>query len=180
LALVCATHRDLKEMVQSEAFREDLFYRINVIQLRIPPLRERREDILWFARRFLAQCDAGQGSEPHSLSAAAEQTLLQYPCPGNLRELRHSMERACILSPGRVIAGDAIFEDSPAAVVGVEAATPRLDEYLRECERSYVRGALEQEQGHVGHTAARLGISRKNLWEKMKKLGIEEGKAGPD
>lgn len=178
MALVCATHRDLKEMVQSGAFREDLFYRINVIQLRIPPLRERREDILWFARRFLAECDAAQGNEQHLLSPAAEKALLQYPWPGNLRELRHSLERACILSPARVIAADSIFEDAPAALAGVEAATPRLDEYLRECERHYIRGALEQEQGHVGNTAARLGISRKNLWEKMKKLGIEGGRTG--
>ncbi|HEX9180764.1 MAG TPA: sigma-54 dependent transcriptional regulator [Burkholderiales bacterium] len=174
LTLVCATHRDLKEMVQAGTFREDLFYRINVIQLRIPPLRERREDILWFARRFLAECDAGHGGEQHALSAAAEQALLRYPWPGNLRELRHSLERACILSSARVLAAEAIFEDAPATSGDADATTQRLDEYLRDCERRYIRGALEQEQGHVANTAARLGISRKNLWEKMKKLGMEE------
>ncbi|HET9699842.1 MAG TPA: sigma-54 dependent transcriptional regulator, partial [Burkholderiales bacterium] len=175
LLVVCATHRDLKEMVQAGTFREDLYYRINVIQLRIPPLRERRDDILWFARRFLTECDARQGGGQHALSIAAEQALLQYPWPGNLRELKHSLERACILSPGRVIAADAIFEDAPPApTAGAGEAPVRLDEYLRDCERRYIRGALEQEQGHVANTAARLGISRKNLWEKMKKLGIEE------
>jgi DNA-binding NtrC family response regulator len=175
LALICATHRDLREMVQAGAFREDLYYRINVIQLRVPPLRERREDILWFARRFLAECDANHGGGPHVLGAAAEQALLQYPWPGNLRELHHSLERACILSPGRVIAAEAIFEDAPPAPgAGTGDAPVRLDEYLRDCERRYILGALEQEQWHMANTAARLGISRKNLWEKMKKLGVEE------
>jgi DNA-binding NtrC family response regulator len=175
LALICATHRDLKEMVQAGSFREDLFYRINVIQLRIPPLRERREDILWFARLFLAECDANHGGGQHVLSPAAEQALLQYPWPGNLRELRHSLERACILTPGRVIAAEAIFEDAPPAPgAGIGDTPVHLDAYLRDCERRYIRGALEQEHGHVANTAARLGISRKNLWEKMKKLGIEE------
>ncbi|HSD60969.1 MAG TPA: sigma-54 dependent transcriptional regulator [Burkholderiales bacterium] len=179
LALVCATHRDLKEMVQSGAFREDLFYRINVIQLRIPPLRERREDILWFARQFVAECDANHGGGQHVLSAAAENALLQYPWPGNLRELRHSLERACILSPGRTITPEAIFEEAPAAPGARGEDTPvRLDAYLRDCERRYIRGALEQEQGQVANTAARLGISRKNLWEKMKKLAIEAPDGG--
>ena len=73
-----------------------------------------------------------------------------------------------------MLAAEAIFEDAPAPTGDADATTQRLDEYLRDCERRYIRGALEQAQGHVANTAARLGISRKNLWEKMKKLGIEE------
>jgi DNA-binding NtrC family response regulator len=179
--LICATNRDLKKMVEENTFREDLYYRIHVIRLRIPPLRERKEDILWFANLFLKQCTQ-LSRETHYMSPVAERALLDYDWPGNLRELKHSVERACILSHNQQLESDAFFDDgfmnSPAAMDAIEAAAPdgTLAGHLRECERKFVLQSLEHNQWHFGVTATALGISRKNLWEKMKKLDIHPDK----
>ena len=176
LRLYCATNRDLKEMVELSLFREDLFYRINVIQLRIPPLRERKEDILWFARIFLDEFSAKQDGGRRMLAPRAEQAFLEYPWPGNIRELRHAIERACIVSTDATFGPEAFFGDGLTTWTP-PAADGNLNAYLQECERNYIGQALLLQDGHMGHTAESLGISRKNLWEKMKKLGIA-GEAG--
>jgi DNA-binding NtrC family response regulator len=172
LRLVCATNRELKKMVEEGTFREDLYYRINVIHLRIPPLRERREDILWFARLFLEAYAKAHPGEAPTLHPATEEALLRYPWPGNIRELKHSIERACILSPQPVLEPRAFFDESGQAPHPAPAADGTLNQYLRECERNYIVQALEKAGWHMGNTASNLGISRKNLWEKMKKLEI--------
>jgi DNA-binding NtrC family response regulator len=179
--LICATNRDLKKMVEENSFREDLYYRIHVIRLRIPPLRERKEDILWFAQQFLKMC-AQISHENHNLSPAAERALLDYTWPGNLRELKHSVERACILSTSQSLDAEAFFDDpsgpTPAQQESSDPATTEgtLNDYLRECERKFILQSLTQNHWHFGHTATALGISRKNLWEKMKKLDIHADK----
>jgi DNA-binding NtrC family response regulator len=171
LRLICATHRDLRQMVECGTFREDLFYRINVIQIRIPPLRERKDDILWLAGLFLEHFAKGHGDTGKALHPAAELTLLDYPWPGNVRELKHAIERACILSPGRVLDADALFEEG---LIAPCAAMPDADlsQYLQTCERRYIMNALNNHEWHMGQTALALGISRKNLWEKIRKLEI--------
>lgn len=167
LRLICATHRDLRKMVEDGGFREDLYYRIHVIQIKMPPLRERREDILWFAQRFLEE-QAAKG-ERKQLSRAGEEALLVHPWPGNVRELRHAIERASILTSGSWLEPETLFE----AGEGPPPADNReLSCYLQSCEERYIRDALAREDGHLGHTAESLGISRKNLWEKMRKLDI--------
>jgi DNA-binding NtrC family response regulator len=171
--LVCATHRDLRRMVEAGQFREDLYFRINVIQLRIPPLRERREDILWFAQRFLLECAEKHGVPHFSLSTGAESALAAYPWPGNLRELRHAIERACILSNTPVLEAEQLFDEAAPAGNG-EHAHASLAGYLADCERRYIEGALAECGQQIGRAAAQLGISRKNLWEKMKRLGIQQ------
>ncbi len=179
--LICATNRDLKKMVEEETFREDLYYRIHVIRLRIPPLRERREDVLWFAQLFLKTCSQ-LSHENHVLSPLAERALLSYDWPGNLRDLKHSVERACILSTTQMLDPDAFFDDAAMAGPGhpepqeAAAIEGTLTEYLRECERKFILQSLHQNNWHFGNTAAALGISRKNLWEKMKKLDIHADK----
>jgi len=166
LHLVCATHRDLKQMVAEGSFREDLYYRINVVHVHIPPLRERREDILWFTRLFLNELD---GSERYLLPSA-EQQLLQYDWPGNLRELHHSIERASILTaePG-IGATDLINEASDSSADSGSDLRDRLSHY----EHQLILEALRRHDFQMNETANELGISRKNLWEKIKKLGIE-------
>ncbi|MCW8829543.1 MAG: sigma-54 dependent transcriptional regulator [Gammaproteobacteria bacterium] len=167
LRLICATHRDLKQMVSEGTFREDLYYRINVVHVHIPPLRERREDILWFTRLFLNEIDPD--NERHLLPSA-EQQLLQHDWPGNLRELHHSIERATILTPepgigASAFAGDVVDDESDSST--------DLRDRLSRYEHQLITEALRRHDFQINETANELGISRKNLWEKMKKLGIE-------
>jgi DNA-binding NtrC family response regulator len=173
--LVAASNQDLKGLVDAGRFRQDLYFRLNVIQLRVPPLRDRLDDIPWLAERFLATCAARQGGTPKMLAPAAIQALAQYPWPGNVRELKHVLERACVLTDGPMLHPHDLFE-APAAAVGGDATRAKLTDYLSECERAYIHQALLEQGWQIQETANRLGISRKGLWEKMKKLGI--GRAG--
>jgi len=168
LRIVCATHRNLKEMVLAGEFREDLYYRINVIELRVPPLRERREDIITLSKRFLAEF-AREGEMPQILSPAVEQALKDYPWPGNIRELKNTLERATLLSDGRIIAAENLFPDSEPKTM-----SRSLRDYLAESERDFILRALEAADWKIQACADAIGISRKNLWEKMRKLGIEK------
>lgn len=174
IRLVCATHHDLKAMVEQGRFREDLYYRIHVIHLHVPPLRDRQEDILWLAARFLDE-RAARGEARRTLSADAERALTRYPWPGNVRELQHCLERACVLSLAPQLNVESLFgADGPPAVPG-DALRQPLSDHLQECERAYIRRALTECGGRIADTAALLGISRKNLWEKMRKLEMAEG-----
>ena len=175
--LLCATHRDLRKMVEAGQFREDLFFRINVIQLRIPALRERPEDILWFARRFLLESAAAHEVPRFTLSTAAEAAFLAYPWPGNLRELRHAIERACILSTSPMLEPAVLFEEGWQPEEGGNGGASSLASHIADCERRYIEGALQESGGQIGKAAARLGISRKNLWEKLRKLGLRATRA---
>jgi len=176
IKLICATHRDLKEMVGSGEFREDLYYRINVVQLRLPPLRERREDILWLSRQFLAEM-TGSGQKPPVLTPAAEQALLDYSWPGNIRELRNTLERASLMTDGRSISLDHLFERPAPKLTEAQNLNSTLRNYLDDCERDYILRALDSSNWQIQCCADSLGISRKNLWEKMRKFEIakEEG-----
>jgi transcriptional regulator with PAS, ATPase and Fis domain len=176
--LVCATNRDIRQMVEQGEFREDLFYRIDVVHLRIPPLRERREDILWFAQQFLEEFSRKEQEPRRRLSSVAEQSLLNYPWPGNVRELKHCVERACIFSPDPLLGPEAFFEEHAKIADSAKLAAGTLNEYLQDCERRYIARALERHQRHMGRTSTELGISRKNLWEKMKRLGIPDKTGG--
>jgi DNA-binding NtrC family response regulator len=174
IRLICATHRDLKAMVESGEFREDLFYRIHVIHLPVPPLRERREDILWLAERFLAELSARE-HKAFSISARASDALLRYPWPGNIRELHHCLQRAALLSPTDCFETEAIFGGASALASAAEPVAGRqpLGGYLEACERDYIRRAVADCNGKITEAAGQLGISRKNLWEKMRKLGLK-------
>lgn len=172
IRLVCATHQDLKNMVELGKFREDLYYRIHVIHLHIPPLRERKEDILWLAGRMLGEW-ATEKSDPRTLNPLAEKALLDYPWPGNTRELKHCLERACVLSSLPKLTAEHLFEELPTAPSLDALSDESLNEYLNACEKKYIEDRLHANSGHISETAAALGISRKNLWEKMKKLNIQ-------
>jgi DNA-binding NtrC family response regulator len=176
--LICATNKNLKKMVENGEFREDLYYRINVIEIHVPPLRERKEDILWLAG-VLLETEAIQHSRARrTLSPAAEQVLLEYPWPGNIRELKHSLERACVLSSQAVLTSESFFDKPQEPAPSVEASS--LNEYLGSYERSYIQQMLKNKEGRIAETAAALGISRKTLWEKMKKLDLSQKDGLPD
>jgi DNA-binding NtrC family response regulator len=175
LSLVCATNRDLKKMVEDGEFREDLYYRINVVHIRVPPLRERKEDIIWFAEMFLREYAQKHPGERKQLHPLAEKALLDYPWPGNIRELKHYIERACIMTPQSELMPQDIFDEPHTASLIAASDAAQADDlgaYLRACERAYILRALEQHNWQMGETAQHLGISRKNLWEKTRKLGI--------
>ena len=172
LRLICASNQDLRSLTEGGRFREDLCYRINVIHLRVPPLRERREDILWFVERFLDDFAREHSTRRRQLSEASEQALLAYPWPGNLRELRHAVERACILWSTETLEPEAFFERDQLEALPTQADVANLNDYLKQCEAGYILQALVQSEWQIGSAAGRLGISRKNLWEKMRKLDI--------
>jgi len=160
-------------MVEAGRFREDLYYRIHVVHLHLPPLRERKDDILWLAQRLLKTW-AAENMDQRSLHRAAEKALLDYPWPGNIRELKHCLERACILSRESMISVDMLFGSTYALPSSEQAqSSSSLNEYLQSCERKYIEEALRSNHGRIGETATNLKISRKNLWQKMKKLNLE-------
>jgi transcriptional regulator with PAS, ATPase and Fis domain len=172
--LVCATHEDLKKMVEDGRFREDLYYRIHVVHLHIPPLRERRDDIVWLARRLMDAMADGK-CRHRDLPPSAQRALLERPWPGNIRELKHCLERACVLFPDGPLTPRALFgEVHPVPVAEAGSPGNNLGSYLEAREREFIEQALHAHAGRIADTARALGISRKNLWEKMRKLGIQD------
>ena len=174
IRLICATHQALQERVQAGDFREDLYYRINVVELRIPPLRERPEDVLPLARQFLATLAATHKKPPLMLTPAAEHALKNYRWPGNVRELKNALERASLMSDGRTISHDKLFDRPALPLTEQQVEAGSLRDYLSECERDFIVHALENCHWQIACCADNLGISRKNLWEKMRKLGIDK------
>ncbi|UEM24664.1 sigma-54 dependent transcriptional regulator (plasmid) [Skermanella mucosa] len=169
--LVCATHADLAECVAAGTFREDLYFRINVVEVRIPPLRERPEDVPPLAHRFLDDAVARFGLEARALSPEGLAALAEHDWPGNVRELRNRIERAAALADETVIGPADLFPESaldgPAA-----AATGTLDEALTVATRAKVEEALRRAGGNRGQAARLLGVSRTTLWKRMRELGI--------
>ncbi len=177
--IVAATNRDLRREMEAGRFREDLYYRLNVIPLQLPPLRERREDILPLSELFFGKFSAAMGKPLKGMSQEAMRVLLNYPFPGNVRELENALERAAALCQGDCLeAGDlpaemTRAEHSPAAAPpvpppGCEALTHRV----RLVEKQMVEEALRATGGKKGDAARLLKISRKTLWEKMKKWDL--------
>ncbi len=164
--LVSATHRDLEAGSREGWFRQDLYYRIAVITVEIPPLRERKEDILLLARKFL-----DRGSEGRKrLSAEAEEMVLQYSWPGNIRELQNTMTRVFILAPGEVVLPDSLPPTlkAPQTNPYESAKSPPLS--LAEMEKKAILEALQKTQGNRSEAARLLGISRRKLLYRLKEF----------
>ena len=171
----CATHRDLRGRVSGGQFREDLYYRIAVVELHVPPLRERPDDILWFARQFLDEQAQSAGEAARVLSPTAQAAMLTHPWPGNVRELKNRIERACILAAGVALSADDLFAERMTAAAAAESpGLPSLEAFLNEAEVGYLRAVLDRFEGRIGATAMALGISRKTLWEKMRRHGMRD------
>jgi DNA-binding NtrC family response regulator len=168
--LVVATHRDLAALVRAEKFREDLYYRIRGVELRVPPLRERGPDIVLLARQLVAKVAADLGRPGLRLSTAAEAVLVAHRWPGNVRELRNVLEHAALLGAGPILEpGD--FADLLQAPRPADApAGPALT--LDEAERQHVARVLQQEGWAVQRAADVLGISRTSLYERIRKFGL--------
>ncbi|MCM2332857.1 MAG: sigma-54 dependent transcriptional regulator [Anaeromyxobacteraceae bacterium] len=197
--LIAATNRDLKALIAEGRFREDLFYRLAVVPIALPPLRERREDIPHLVRHFIEKYDRRLGKKVEGIEDEALQLLLGYAWPGNIRELENLMERSVLFADGpRIEASalpDTLREKGAAAPVPIAAMGPlgaiaapsgaSMKEIVRqaqaELERELITRALEETGGNVTRAAKRLQISRKSLQVKMKELGLRDaGEGGAD
>jgi DNA-binding NtrC family response regulator len=173
--LLALTNVDLDDAVRRRAFREDLFYRLNVVRIHVPPLRERREDVAPLAERFLAAYAAKHGRAARRFGAEALAALAAYEWPGNVRELANVVERAVIVAEGPVV-GPKDLPESVRTAAGVRARRARRPT-LAELEAEYIREVLEDAGGNKSEAARVLGISRKNLYERLARYGEgEEGK----
>ena len=176
--VIAATNQPLEELIAEKRFREDLFFRLNVVSLTLPPLRERGTDILKLADHFFGEFCYQIGRQVPTLDSSAEQALLSHAWPGNIRELRNTVERVCYLCSGNSIsAGDLMLSSSPAARVsaGAPATTayaPVLAEATREFQVAHIEAAIEACRGNMTDAAARLGLHRSNLYRKMRQLGM--------
>ncbi|HEX4999534.1 MAG TPA: sigma-54 dependent transcriptional regulator [Terriglobia bacterium] len=170
--VVAATNKNLPNEIAAGRFREDLFYRLNVIPFFVPPLRERRGDIPELARYFVRWFSTEHGRGPKELSADALDAMCDYSWPGNVRELRNEIERLVIMAPGSVIEPPDLSLPSGATMQASAAST--LREGRAHYEREFILSALQECNGNVAQAARMLGLERSYLYRKMKAYGIEK------
>jgi len=164
--IIAATNRDLEEMVKDGRFREDLYYRLNVMKVELPPLRERRDDIPLLVEHFIQKYNKKMGKEIEGVSEEAMRLLLNHTYPGNVRELENILEHAFILCKGRIILPEHLPHYLHAKAPSLPAAS------LREWEREMIKEALRRSGGNITSAARELGIHRTTLWRKMKKYHL--------
>jgi two-component system nitrogen regulation response regulator NtrX len=173
--VLAATNKDLPSEIRGGTFREDLYFRLNVIPIFVPPLRDRQDDIPLLADHFMALMAAEYGRRPKRLVPEANARLQHYGWPGNVRELRNVIERLMIMVPGDTItAQDLAFlsHDGVQVAAATPAATQTLAGAREQFERDYILQALASQGGNISRTADVLGVERSNLYKKMKAYGI--------
>ncbi len=178
IRFIAATNKDIEEMVERDEFREDLYYRLNVIHITIPPLRNRGEDILLLAGHFLSQYADQAGSHIDGFTEEAKQELMSYEWPGNVRELKNAVRRAVALCDGEKIGPDLLFQqDKPERRTAKDIQVPEqgidLESKLATIETEYIRSALEKTNFNITEAADYLGISFRSLRYKIDKYEIE-------
>jgi DNA-binding NtrC family response regulator len=178
--VVAATHRNLEAEIAAGRFREDLYYRLRVVEIALPPLRERREDLPALAQRILAQLAERHGRAAKQLTPGALAALARHAWPGNVRELRNALERAAVLCEDDAIdARDLLLDAAPSAppddpsVTFSEAKRRAVDDF----ERAYLLRALRAHDGNISRTAEAIGMVRQSLQQKMRELGLREALA---
>ena len=167
IRLICATNRNLQEMVAKGEFREDLLYRINTIHVEIPPLRERKEDIIPLAERFMAHFCKQYDKSLMKFTPEAEDKLTAHPWYGNIRELEHVIEKAAIINDSPLIPAELFQLSVPRTAIQEQSIST-----LEEMEVQMIRKALDACAGNLSAVAAQLGITRQTLYNKMKKFGL--------
>jgi DNA-binding NtrC family response regulator len=187
LRVIAATNRSLQKLVKKGTFREDLFYRLNVVKIDLPPLRDRPEDIPLLAMHFSQKYTVG-GAGPKQIAPEAMEVLLRYRWPGNIRELENAIERACVTSGAEQIR----LENLPPEIVEPEQTkvplpvdlsrqlTEQLSEVVAAFEKRYLSHALRKTNGHVGRTAKIAGISRRSVSEKIARYKIDKSRFKPE
>ncbi|HEY4730655.1 MAG TPA: sigma-54 dependent transcriptional regulator, partial [Myxococcales bacterium] len=183
LRVICATNRDLGQRVQEGKFREDLYWRLKVVPIELPPLRERREDIRDLAQHFLARTAAEHGRAPQTLSEGALQLLDRYRWPGNIRELENIMARMTVVCDSEVIEESDLpydFALTASATPEAESEVQSLDAAILAFEKSFLRKALKRNQWNRKKTAEQLHIGYSTLKAKLKTYGIVAGADGDE
>ena len=167
--LICATNNDIHTMVHDESFRQDLLYRINTVEIHLPPLRDRISDIPLLAEHFLGIYSKKYRKSIKGISSDAMKKLSQYQWPGNVRELQHSLERAVIMSDSNTIQPDDFFLSSK----NEKGTEIQINSYnLEEIEKNIIVKVLKQNQGNVSQAAGILGLTRTSLYRRMEKYGL--------
>jgi two-component system nitrogen regulation response regulator NtrX len=177
--VLAATNKDLEKEMEEGRFRQDLYYRLNVIPLTVPPLRDRKEDIPLLARRFLSDFALKEGEEEKTITEEALSVLMGHNWPGNVRELKNIVERVVIMTPSKVITGNDIpplGKDVPSDQIGEKEADFETAESLRvakmDFEKVYIMKKLEENDGNISKTAESIGLERSNLHRKIKSYGL--------
>ncbi len=173
--VIAATNKNLEEEVRRGRFREDLWYRLNVVPLVMPPLRERQSDIPLLIEHFVARFCQENGFKRKQVSPEAIAKLTQYPWPGNIRELKNAIERLVIMTPHETITPADLPLSLQTPQSGLRPAVPlgtSLDEVRKQAERDYIRACLQSVEGNVTRAAQWLGVERSHLYKKMKALGL--------
>ena len=166
--LICATNMPLNEMIIEKKFRQDLLYRMNTVEIRVPPLRERIDDIPLLLDYFLQRYSLKYKRVGMKVDKSVINKLKKYPWPGNIRELQHATERAVILNDGKVI-------QSAELLISGGTATPKKEQHnltLDEMEKQFIQQTLNEQEGNVSNTARTLGMTRTALYRRMKKHGL--------
>ena len=176
--VVAATNKDLEAAIEAKEFREDLYYRLNVVRVEAPPLRVRKEDLRELVDAFMHQVCEDNGIRLKEVTSDSIAVLAEHDWPGNVRELRNACERLVILNPGPVVearAVRALLGEGRQLSVGLYRSGASMKELVAEAERAIILGALDAHGGHVTQTAAALGLERSHLYKKMRGLHIERG-----
>ena len=169
--IVAATNRDLPKAIAAGSFREDLFYRLNVVSIEVPPLRERREDIELLVAAFLKEFSEENGKRVEAIEPKARAALLAFDWPGNVRQLRNTIESAVVLARGPVIGLDDLPMNVRGETGGSSVSVP-VGATLAEAERDLIRATLAREGGNKSRAADILGIGRKTLHRKLQEYGL--------
>jgi len=170
IRVIAASNRDLRKAVERGTFREDLFYRLQVFDINIPPLRDRRPDILPLTETMLQEIGKSFGQAPASLTESACEALLEHDWPGNVRELRNALERAVILADGGLVG----VEHLPVHAATKSPAGAAATTDLRTVERDTIVQVLRECRGNKARAAKRLGLTRTQLYGRLRKYGLEE------
>lgn len=171
IRLICATNLPIYDLVKENKFRQDLLYRINTIEVELPPLRERKEDIDLLAQHFLQIYTKKYNKNIHMISEASRKKMMNYSWPGNVRELQHAIERAVIMSTGHVLNPEDFFFSS--SVQEKDKAGVHLEDFhLEEVEKILIRKVLQKYNGNITQAANELGLTRSSLYRRLEKYGL--------
>ena len=176
--VVAATNQNLAELIGEKKFRQDLYFRLNVVEIQLPALRDRGEDVILLAEHFLGQFCAKARRKMPDVTAAAKKQLLRHNWPGNIRELRNMMERLAYLTEGtKIDAADLSFVSSPQSEdSGISLDLP-LTDATKAFQIDYIQRHIKRASGNMSDAAERMGLHRSNLYRKMKQLGMGDGEA---